>query len=178
MDGAYRLTAEELEAGLEDIRRSPPDGGLLELIVRRPASERRDVRESGDLDPAVGLVGDAWGMGRRGDPDTQLTIMNARAAGLIAGEKDRWALAGDQLYADLDLSVENLPPGTRLAVGSAVVEIAAVPHLGCRKFSARFGPEALRFVNSEEGRRLRLRGVYARVVEPGVVWVRDALKKI
>ena len=176
---------DELGAGLDEIRRSPAEEGTVELIVRRPAENEREVLEEGTLDLAEGLVGDMWRVrGSRSTPDgspnplAQLTLQNARLAALVAGERERWPLAGDQLYVDLDLGVDNLPPGTRLAVGSAVIEITAPPHTGCAKFSARFGSDALRFVNSQAGRELRLRGVNARVVEGGVVRPGDAVRKI
>ncbi len=170
------LTMAELEAGLEEIRRSPKDDGVLELIVRRPAEDEREVLEEGLLDSVVGLVGDTWkdrGSSRSGDgsahPDMQLNLMNARAAQLVAQDRGRWALAGDQLYVDLDLSDANLPPGTRLAIGEAVIEVTAQPHTGCKKFVARFGLEAMKFVNSEVGESLHLRGINAKVVKPGVI---------
>jgi len=157
----------------------------VELIVRRPAENEREVLEEGTLDLADGLVGDMWRVrGSRSTPDgsanplAQLTLQNARLAMLVAGPRERWPLAGDQLYVDLDLSVENLPPGTRLAVGSAVIEITPHPHTGCAKFSARFGSDALRFVNSQAGRMLRLRGVNTRVVEDGVVRRGDPIRKV
>ena len=112
------------------------------------------------------------------NPDAQLTLMNARAAAVITGSPERWPLAGDQLYVDLDLSIENLPAGTQLAVGDAVVEVTAEPHTGCAKFSARFGTEALKFVNKSPGRELRLRGVNTRVVTPGAVRAGDAISKL
>ena len=95
--------------------------------------------------------------------------MNARSTALVAGDRERWPLAGDQLYVDLDLSGEHLPPGTRLAIGTAVLEVTADPHTGCKKFSARFGLEALMFVNSPEGRALNLRGINTRIVQAGTV---------
>ncbi len=178
-------SADELTAGLDEILRSPAAEGTIELIVRRPAEDEREVREDGVLDLEEGLVGDIWrarGSSRRPDgsanPDAQLTLMNARAAELIAGSRERWPLAGDQLFVDLDLSVENLPAGTRLGVGRAVVEVTAEPHTGCAKFSARFGTEAIRFVNRSPGRELRLRGVNTRVVTPGAVRVGDAITKL
>jgi len=177
MDETQNATTDEMEAGLDAIRESPQDEGVLELIVRRPSTDEREVLESGELDPATGLMGDVWGLRRHESPDTQLTIINVRTIALLARQRDRWPLAGDQLYADMDLSDENLPPGTLLALGAAVIEVTATPHLGCKKFSARFGPEALEFVNSPEGRRLRLRGMYAKVVQPGVASVGDVLKK-
>lgn len=177
--------AADLEAGLDDIRRSPEDGGTVELIVRRPAESEREVLEEGTLDLAEGLLGDTWrarGSRRTGDGspnrDTQLTLINARLIALVARERERWPLAGDQLYVDLDLSADNLPPGTRLALGAVVIEVSAVPHTGCAKFSQRFGSEALRFVNSPVGRSLHLRGINARVVEPGVVRRGDAVRKL
>lgn len=177
-------TTAALEAGLEQVRRSPADGGRVELIVRRPAEDAREVLEEGRLTLTHGLVGDTWraragGLpaGRSPDPNLQVTVMNARLAALVAGRADRRQLAGDQLYVDLDLSGANLPPGSRLAVGSAVIEVSGKPHRGCKKFSERFGLDALRFVNSEIGRELRLRGLNARVVVAGTVRVGDAVRK-
>ncbi len=170
--------AVELAAGLDEIRSSPADEGTVELIVRRPAENERDVLEQGVLDLDEGLVGDMWHRRGTPNPDAQVTLMNARAADLIAGSRERWPLAGDQLYVDLDLGVDNLPPGTQLAVGGAVLEITAEPHTGCAKFSARFGSDAIRFVNGADGRPLRLRGVNARVVESGTVALGDAVAKL
>jgi hypothetical protein len=179
------LSAEELEAGLPEILASPASEGTVELVVRRPAEGEREVLEEGVLDVREGLVGDDWlpRGNRRSEngspmPGTQLTLMNARAIALIAGSRDRWALAGDQLYVDLDLSPENLPPGTRLAVGSAEVEVTDVPHTGCAKFTERFGSAAIRFVNSPAGRTGRFRGMYADVVVPGTVRPGDAIRKL
>ena len=171
-------TAEELLAGLDHIRAAPSDRGTVELIVRRPAVDDREVVEEGELDLVVGLIGDRWHLGASPINDAQLTLMNARAAELIARTRERWPLAGDQLYVDFDLSVDNLPAGTRLAVGKAVVEVTAVPHTGCAKFSARFGTDALKFVNKSPGRELRLRGANARVVTPGPVRAGDAIAKL
>jgi len=179
------LTAEELHAGLDEIRRSPKDEGVLELIVRRPRVGEREVIDEAQLDVAVGLVGDTWsirGSRRSKDglahPDMQLNIMNARVIALVAQERERWHLAGDQLFMDLDLSADNLPLGTRLAVGSAVIEVTAEPHTGCQKFVSRFGLDAMQFVNSPVGRELNLRGINARVVKPGTIRVRDVAKKV
>jgi MOSC domain-containing protein YiiM len=177
------VATEELEAGLPEIQGSPTSEGTVELVVRRPAEGEREVLEEATLDAAEGLVGDDWGArntrrGRKHDPDTQLTLMNARAIALIAGDRERWALAGDQLYVDLDLSRENLPPGTRLEVGTAVIEVTAKLHTGCDKFTERFGSAAIRFVNKSPGRELRLRGMYARVVEPGTVRSGDPIRKL
>jgi hypothetical protein len=174
-------TLAELEAGLEEIRRSPRDGGALVLIVRRPRTNEREVLTEATLDTAGGLVGDCWKRGGRSgipDPDTQLTLMNSRVIALVARERERWPLAGDQLYLDLDLSEDNLPPGTRLALGGAVIEVSAEPHTGCRKFAARFGAEAVKFVNSPEGKQLHLRGVNARIVQAGVVRLGDTARKV
>jgi hypothetical protein len=178
-------TADELIAGLDLIRQSPASAGTVELIVRRPAENEREVLDEGTLDLELGLVGDVWhsrGSSRTPDrsanPLTQLTLMNARTADLVTGTRERWPLAGDQLYVDLDLSIENLPAGTRVAVGEAIVEITEEPHTGCAKFSARFGTEALKFVNKSPGRELRLRGVNARIVTAGVVRPGDAIAKL
>jgi hypothetical protein len=177
--------ADELQAGLDEIRLSPAGKGTVELIVRRPAEGEREVLEEGTLDLHEGLVGDTWrvrGSSRTDDgsahPDMQLTLMNARVIALLAREREWWPLAGDQLYVDLDLSPENLPVGTRLEVGSAVIEVTDQLHTGCAKFTERFGHAAIRFVNSREGRALRLRGMYARVVEPGRVGQGDTIRRL
>ena len=179
------LTTAELEAGLDEIRRSPKDEGALALIVRRPQTGQREVLSEGQLDLTEGLVGDNWrarGSASTEDgaahPDMQLNIMNARAIALVAQQKERWPLAGDQLYLDLDLSKDNLPPGTRLALGTAVIEVTAVPHTGCDKFVARFGADAMKFVNSPIGRSLCLRGINAKVVQPGLIRVGDVARKV
>jgi len=179
------LTLAELEAALPATLQSPKDEGTLELIVRRPAVGRRDVLDTGELDLATGLVGDTWNMRkstRTADgsphPDMQITVMNSRVVALIAGDKTRWGLAGDQLYVDLDISAENLPSGTRLAIGSAVIEVTAQPHTGCAKFVQRFGVDAMKFVNSPRGMRLLLRGINARVVTPGRIQTGDRVRKL
>ncbi len=183
---ARHLTTEELEAGLDEIRRAPKDVGVVELIARRPAVGEREVLAEATLDLDEGLIGDNWrvrGSSRSADglghPDMQLNIMSARVVDLVAaGERERWALAGDQFYVDLDLSEANLPPGTRLGLGSAVIEVTAEPHTGCAKFVARFGSDAHRFVNTKQHRHLRLRGLNAKVVEPGTVSSGDAIRKL
>ena len=175
----------ELEAGLDHIRDAPTEHGVLQLIVRRPAVDLREVVEAADLDLDKGLVGDSWiYRPSRSTPDgsphplMQLNVMNARAISLIAADPERWALAGDQMYVDLDLSIDNLPSGTRLAIGDAVIEVTEPPHRGCQKFSNRFGPDALRFVNSQVGRALRLRGLNARVVGAGTIRRGDTVTKL
>jgi MOSC domain-containing protein YiiM len=179
------LSMDELETGLDYIRQSPKDEGVLELIARRPRDDERETLETGQLDLQSGLEGDNWitrGSKRTPDgtshPDMQITLMNSRAIALIAGGKDRWPLAGDQLYVDLDLSAENLPVGTRLAIGMAVVKVSAQPHTGCAKFVARFGLDAQKFVNSPEGKQLHLRGINAKVIQSGTIQVGDLVRKI
>jgi hypothetical protein len=179
------LSREALEAGLPLVRESPRDEGVLRLIVRRPAVDAREALPTGELSIDEGLVGDTWrsrGSSRSADGrahrDMQLNIMNARAAALVAQSDDRWALAGDQLYVDLDLSGENLPPWTRLSIGSAVIEVTDQPHTGCGKFVERFGLDAMKLVNSPVGRALNLRGINARVVQPGTIRVGDIVRKL
>ncbi len=172
-------TLAELTAALDDIRRSPAEHGRLELIVRRlPAEGARDELGEAMLDVEQGLVGDRWHATGTPSLDTQLTLMNARVIAAVAGAPERRALAGDQLYVDLDLSETNLPPGSRLAIGESVIEVTAEPHTGCARFSARFGSDAVKFVNKPPGRELRLRGLNARVVTPGAIRVGDPVTKL
>jgi MOSC domain-containing protein YiiM len=169
-----------LEAGLEHIRASPADNGTLEMIVRRPEVGEREMLAEGLLDLTEGLVGDMWlRRGSRdkitGTPDVnrQLTVMNARSAALVAQDRERWQLAGDQLYVDFDLSIANVPPGARLRIGSTVIEATTELHLGCSKFQTRFGWDAVLFVNSRAGRELRLRGMSAKIVTGGLIRTGD-----
>ena len=179
------LTMDELEAGLDYLRKSPKDGGILQLIVRRPKVDEREVLEEGQLDPVEGLIGDSWVVRKSSrtpdgspHPEMQLNIMNSRVTELVAREKERWSLAGDQLYVDMDLSKENLPPGSRLAIGSAVIEVSPLPHTGCQKFVSRFGLDAMKFVNSTVGKQLCLRGINAKVIQGGTVKVGSTVRKI
>jgi MOSC domain-containing protein YiiM len=182
---ARHMSLAELENGLPEILRSPKERGVLRAIVIRPETDARASLPQCELSPELGVHGDNWAKGcwmslpdGRPHPDVQVTLMNARAIALIAQEEARWPLAGDNLFVDLDLSEDNLPPGTRLAVGSTLLEITEVPHKGCKKFAARFGVDATRFVNSREGLRLHLRGIYARIAERGVVAVGDPVEKL
>ena len=179
------LNKEQLENGLDFIKKSPKDNGVLQLIVRRPKVNEREVLEQGELDLEVGLVGDCWktkGSSRTtdgfGHPDMQLNLMNSRIIDLIAQDKKRWKLAGDQLFVDLDLSGENLPIGTRLSIGNTVIEVTKIPHTGCKKFVERFGLDAVKFVNSPVGRLLNLRGINAKVIIPGIIKTNDAVRKM
>lgn len=170
-----------LNAGLPEIIASPKDSGRVELIVRRPAPGEREVLAEAGLDPENGLAGDSWKTRKpagAANPETQVTLMNSRAISLLAGSPERWSLAGDQFYVDLDLSEENLPPGTLLSIGTAVLRISALPHTGCAKFNERFGKDARNFVSSREGLRLRLRGVHASVAKAGTVKTGDTVKKM
>lgn len=179
------LDRASLDARVDEVRESPSDRGVIELIVRRPEIDERQVVDEARLDLEVGLVGDNWiAKGSSATEDgasdgrAQITIMNSRAAALITGDRDRWPLAGDQFYADFDISEANLPPGTRLALGGAIVEVSDKDHLGCHKFSARFGSDAWRFVNSPVGRDLNLRGINTFVVQPGTVRAGDEIRKL
>ena len=186
MSEIVHLNMSQLEAELAHIQQSPKDEGMLQLIVRRPTVDERESLQEGELDVAVGLVGDNWqtrGSSSRSNgsanPEMQLTVMNSRVAALVAQEKARWELAGDQLYLDMDLSHENLPAGTQLAIGTAIIEITATPHTGCKKFVGRFGLPAMKFVNSAKvGKPLRLRGLNAKVIKSGMIKVGDIAKKL
>jgi MOSC domain-containing protein YiiM len=178
------LTLEELEVGLAQIAQSPKDNGELKLIVRRPANGEREVLEMGEFDLVVGLLGDNWktrGSPRTPDglanPNSQVTIMNSRVIALLAREEQRWPLAGDQLYVDFDLSASNIPPGTQLTIGSAILEVTAQPHTGCKKFAERFGIQSVEFMSLPEKKEMQLRGINTKVVQPGMVRVGDSVRK-
>ena len=185
METLEYLSMIELEAGMENIRQAPSDNGILKMIVRRPAVDERELIDEGELSTDDGLVGDTWKIRSSSHtPDgssnrkSQITLTNSRAIALLAQSEDRWALAGDQLYVDMNIGEENLPPGTRLSIGSAIIEVSDQPHSGCKKFSARFGVEAMKFVNSPEGKRLHLRGINTKVVQSGTIRVGDVVRKI
>jgi MOSC domain-containing protein YiiM len=169
----------EFDFDLTAVRASPSRSGTVELVARRPVEDEREELERAELDPDAGLVGDRWqSCAHKHGRDTQVTLMNSRVAELVAGPRTRWALAGDQLYVDFDLSPANLPAGTRLRVGSAVIEVTAIPHTGCGKFSRRFGVQALKLVNSPDGRELNLRGINAKVLRAGIVKPGDRIEKL
>ena len=185
METVSHLTMVELKAGMDHIRQAPKDLGVLKMIVRRPQDDERELLQEAELSLADGLVGDNWKeRGSRhlpdgsANPEAQITVMNARAIALLAQTENRWPLAGDQLYVDLDLSDDNLPPGTRLTIGTAVLEVSPVPHTGCKKFSSRFGVDAMKFVNTPEGRQLHLRGINTRILQPGTIHVGDVITKL
>ena len=185
METVTHLSMAELNAGMEDIRQAPKDHGVLKMIVRRPQVDEREVVQEAELSLTDGLVGDSWKMRASrhmpdgsANPEAQITVMNARSTALVAQTENRWPLAGDQLYIDLDLSDSNLPPGTHLAIGSAVLEVSSLPHTGCNKFSSRFGVEAMKFVNTPEGKQLHLRGINTRIVQPGTIRVGDVVRKL
>lgn len=182
---AKHLSMQELENGLDYIRKTPKSEGKIEMIVRRPVENQREILEEGELSLAEGLVGDIWktkGSSRTPDgsshPEMQLNIMNSRVIELIAQEKENWPMAGDQFFIDLDLSEENLPAGTRLQLGDAIVEVTPIPHNGCKKFVERYGLDAMKFVNSPTGKSLHLRGINAKVVKSGKVKTGSFARKI
>ena len=178
-------TAEQLEAGMALVYESPRDEGDVRLVVRRPGRGEREILSEGQLDSERGLIGDDWSNrpGMNGDtpsPHAQVPVMNARAAELVSGEHEpsAWARCGDQLYVDLDISEENMPAGTRIVVGEAVLEIQAEPHTGCAQFRSWWGSDALRHISTPEGRSLRMRGANTRVIRSGVVRPGDRARKL
>jgi len=179
------VTESELNAQLDRFRQAPASGSTVTLLIRRPTTDQRELLDEAELTPAAGMVGDRWAEtcahklpSGALNPDSQITIMGTRMLDLLTADRARWPLAGDNVLLDLDLSDTNLPVGQRLRIGTAVVEITERPHTGCAKFSKRFGPDALRFVNSPEGRKLRLRGVHAQVIMAGRVKVGDRAEKV
>jgi len=184
MSTVQHLTTDQLDAGLVHIAASPREVGTVEMIVRRPDVDGREVLDEGALVVGEGLVGDNYltrpnpkSPDGSAHPEAQLNLMNSRAVDLVAaGDRERWPLAGDQFFVDLDLSVDNLPTGTRLSIGTAQIEVAAKPHNGCAKFAARFGQDAARWVNRIKDERRR--GLNAMVVRSGSVRVGDPITKL
>ncbi len=173
------LTPEQLEGGLPGVLSSPQDDGLVEMLIVRPAENERLTPGSVDVSSLLGVNGDHWSKDKyREMPDIQIAIINSRLLDLVSGGRDRWSLAGDNIVADLDLSQANLVAGQKLRTGTAVLEITDTPHEGCKKFASRFGSAALRFVNVGPAKELRLRGVYARVIQDGMIAVGDRIQKL
>ena len=171
------LTLDDLEAGWRQTEKSPQDMGTVEMIVRRPKPEAREELDSATFTAEAGLAGDDW-LRRSANPDAQITMMNSRLINLLAGDKSRWALSGDQLFVDLDISQGNLPPGTRLQVGAVVMEVSPLPHTGCTKFARRFGGAARKWVMTDEGKLARRRGIYTKVIVDGEIRVGDRIQKL
>lgn len=174
---ARHATLAELKAGVAEVERSPREQGSLAMIVRRPSRGEREVIDTATLDVEHGLIGDRWALGKQRRLN-QITLINARLAALVARSRDRWPLAGDQLYVDFDLSLAHLPIGSRVRVGSAEIEVSPEPHTGCKLFRERYGAAALELVNSPAGRALQLRGINAWVVTSGEVKVGDAVRAL
>ena len=156
------------------------------MIVIRPGVDQRQVLEQCKFSFQNGAEGDEWARScskRTSDggphPNVQVVLMNSRSIDLIAaGQRDRWPLAGDNLFVDLDLSQDNIQHGQQLAAGGAILEVTEIPHNGCKKFALRYGQAALDFVNSPLGKQLHLRGIYARVIQDGVIRTGDSIKKL
>ena len=180
----YHRPRAEIERIAAATGRSPTEDGTIEMIVCRPATDERRVLPEGVLDTVHGLRGDTWeargaaSADGNADPLRQITVMNSRVLAAVAGERDRWQLAGDQLIVDLDLSMDSLPAGSRLQIGEAVAVVTEPPHTGCAKFAGRFGADALAWANGGAGRRQRRRGMYVRVLASGTVRQGDAIRKI
>jgi hypothetical protein len=180
----YHRPRAEIERAAAAMGSSPTENGVVEMIICRPAMYERRVLDEGMLEVARGLLGDSWESrgatstpDGRADPLRQVTMMNSRALASVAGERDRWQLAGDQLIVDLDLSMDSLPSGTRLQIGEAVAEVTEPPHTGCAKFAGRFGADALAWVSGGAGRRQRRRGMHIRVMASGIVRPGDSICK-
>lgn len=179
------VTTAIIEKQLPYVEASPKDNGVIKLIVVRPKTNKRQILDSCFISYEKGMEGDNWTLGcwkttedGSPHPDVQIAITNYRIHEIFSNlDKDR-ALAGDNLFVDLDLSERNLKAGDRLALGSAIIKITSVPHNGCGKFKERFGIDALKFVNSPIGKQMHLRGIYAKVIQNGIVSVNDTIKKI
>ena len=185
MSTVRHFSLEELNVRLPEVRTAPADRGQLVQIIARPVTEQRELRERTEVTPEAGLPGDRWANtcsrklpDGRLNPDSQITIMNTRCLAILTDQRERWPLSGDNLLVDFDLRETNVPAGQRLKIGSVVLEITPLPHTGCSKFSGRFGVDALKFVNSPEGKKLRLRGLHAQVVQAGSLTIGDSIEKV
>ncbi len=175
----------DLQLGLDKIISSPKQIGTVKMIVSRPKIGIRKIQEMAELDKDLGLIGDNWHdrdssnmQDKSADIETQLTIMNSCVIALITQNCDQWPLAGDQLYIEMDISKNNLPPGSLLKLGNALLKISKKPHTGCKKFSERFGLDALKFVSSRQGRELSLRGINTSIIKSGMVQTGDKVMKV
>jgi MOSC domain-containing protein YiiM len=181
---AFHRPLAEIERAAAGMGSSPRDAGIVEMIVCRPAVDERRVLTEGMLHATHGLEGDSWEtrgddtLDGSADPLRQITVINSRVLASIAGDRDRWRLAGDQLIVDFDLSIDSLPAGSRLQVGQAVVEVTEPPHTGCAKFAGRFGAEALVWANGRQGRQRRRRGMHVRVLVSGTVRQGDTIRRL
>jgi hypothetical protein len=181
----YHRPRTEIERAAAALGSSPTENGVIEMIICRPARYERMVLDAGVLEVAHGLLGDTWeARGATNTPDgranplRQVTVMNSRALASVAGERERWELAGDQFIVDLDLSMANLPAGTRLQIGEAVAEVTEPPHTGCAKFAGRYGVDALAWVSDRAGRQRRRRGMHVWVLRSGTVRPGDSIRKL
>lgn len=174
------VTTAELENNLHYILSSPKDAGRVESIIVRRRKNERELRKEVFLSLEKGVEGDRWFDLSKGEPDPrrQLTIINSRLIKLLAQSEDRLCLAGDNLITDFDLSVSNLPVGQRLTIGNVIIEISDVPHTGCLKFAERYGNDSVEFINAPERSNLRLRGVYAKFLNSGLIYLGDSINKI
>lgn len=185
IDPADFKSRAELTAGLQGILSAPKQNGTLELIVIRPGRGERFTPAEIEVSAVEGLPGDHWSNGTgyaredgAGDPDAQICIMMASCIRAIAGAKANWPPAGDNLFIDMDLTPKNMPPGTRFAIGSAEFIVSELPHNGCQDFIDRYGRDACVFLMTGEGKKNRLRGIYARVTRDGTVSVGDTVRKL
>lgn len=177
-DPSRHVPADELSRRFAELTPPPRDAGSVRLLVRRGWHQgRREEPASVMLSASEGMPGDSWSRSEGRTPDSQLTAMEVGVAEMIANGQP-WSLFGDQLYLDLDLSAENLPVGSAVAVGEAVLEVTPKPHKGCAKYQARFGADALRLISRPDLRPRHLRGIYLRVVTDGLVRVGDAVEVV
>ena len=176
----FMRTFDELEALWSAAPPPPRERGSVRLLCVRRAPSEHETPESVEVTVSEGLVGDRWSRATAHDPDpdSQVTLMMAGVAELVAAAEQPLHEAGDNILVDYDISVDNLPVGSRLRIGEAVLEVSATPHTGCSKFSGRFGQDALRWVNWRYWRERRLRGVNCRVVSGGTVRLGDAVERI
>ena len=175
-DAARHLDLATLHERIDALPAPPRDRGHLALLVARLPDGRHDTPHAARLAPEEGLPGDRWER-CDGRPESQLAVMRVDVATLLANGQ-ALSLFGDNLLVDLDLSDENLPTGTRLRLGGALLEVTPEPHNGCAKFRQRFGGDALRLTAEKPRRHQHLRGIYLRVVEAGDVAVGDPIEVV